>query len=328
MLRSHNAIGAPVSFPRDDGDLGNSGFSKRKEQFCAVLDDAAKLLLGPREKSGDIFKCDQRNVEGVAETHETCAFHGTVDIQNAGKKCRLIADDADRTAIEPRKTHHNIFGVVFVHFEEVAVVNDGLNDILHVVGLLRVGGNKRVERFIAASCRIRRGAARRVFHVVRRKKTHQLADHGKAIGIVTGNKMRDAALLVVRHRAAQLLLGDFLMSDGLDDVGAGDEHVRGFPRHEDEIGDGRRVDRAARARAHDGADLRDDPTSQSVAQKNIGIAGQRSDALLDARSAGIVQADDRRPCAHREVHDLADLFRVRLRERTAEDGEVLREYVN
>ena len=101
--------------------------------------------------------------------------------------------------------------------------------------------------------------------------------------------------------AAELVFGDFLVRDGLDDVGAGDEHVGGLVHHEDEIGDGGRIDRAAGAGAHDGGDLRDDAAVKRVAQKNVGVAGQRHDAFLNARAAGIVQADDgradlARPC--------------------------------
>src|SRR4029079_19808326 len=46
------------------------------------------------------------------------------------------------------------------------------------------------------------------------------------------------------------------------------------------------------------------------------------------RAAGVVQPDDRRTVAHREIHDLTDLFRERLGERSPEDGEVLREDVD
>src|SRR5690606_32310318 len=50
--------------------------------------------------------------------------------------------------------------------------------------------------------------------------------------------------------------------------------------------------------------------------------------LLDARTAGVVQPDDRRAVLQREVHDLHDLLGVRLRERAAEYREVLAEHVD
>ena len=68
-----------------------------------------------------------------------------------------------------------------------------------------------------------------------------------------------------------------------------------------------------------------DAGRQDVAQEDLRVAAQRRDALLDPRAAGIVEADDRRPDLHREVHDLADLLGVRLGQRAAEDREVLAE---
>ena len=140
--------------------------------------------------------------------------------------------------------------------------------------------------------------------------------------------MRDAAGGVVRHGAAQLLLGDFFVGDGLDDVRAGDEHVGRVARHENEIGDGGGINSAAGARAHDRADLRDHAAGERIAQENIGIARQRFDAFLNARAAGIVQADHGRAGAHRQVHDLGDFGGVGFGKRAAENGEILREDVH
>ena len=139
------------------------------------------------------------------------------------------------------------------------------------------------------------------------------------------HEVRHAADGVVGLRAAQTFLGDVLMRDGLDDVGAGDEHVAGVLHHEDEVGERGRVDRSAGAGAHDGGDLRDHAAGQGVAEEDIGVTGQREDAFLNAGAAGIVQADDGRAGLERQVHDLDDLLRVGFRERTSEYGEILRE---
>jgi len=140
--------------------------------------------------------------------------------------------------------------------------------------------------------------------------------------------MRDATFFVVGHRAAKLLLGDFLVRDGFDDVGAGDEHVGIVAGHKNKVGDRRRIDGAAGARAHDGADLRNDAARERVAQKYFGVARERHHAFLNARAAGIVEADNRRALAHGEVHDFYDFSGVGFRERTAEHGEILREDVH
>ena len=150
----------------------------------------------------------------------------------------------------------------------------------------------------------------------------------QALGVVGGDEVAHAADRVVRHRSAQRLLGDVLVGHRLDHVGTGDEHVAGVVHHEDEIGDGGRVHRAARARAHDRGDLRHHAARQRIAQEDIGVARQRHHAFLNARAAGIVEPDHRRAGLQRQVHDLADLLRIGLGERSAEHREVLREDVD
>ena len=143
--------------------------------------------------------------------------------------------------------------------------------------------------------------------------------------LVVGGEVRDAGLRVVGHRAAQLLEVDLLAGDRLDHVGAGDEHVRGLLHHEDEVGDRRGVDRAAGARAHDQRDLRDDARALDVAHEDVAVGAERDDALLDARAAGVVDADHGAADLGRQVHDLAHLLGHDLAQRAAEDGEVLGE---
>jgi hypothetical protein len=143
--------------------------------------------------------------------------------------------------------------------------------------------------------------------------------------LVVGREVRDSRLGVVAHRAAELLELDLLARDRLDHVGARDEHVRGLLHHEDEVGDGGRVDRAARARAHDQRDLRDHARAADVAQEHVAVRAERDDALLDPRAAGVVDPDDRAADLGRQVHDLAHLLGHHLAERAPEHGEVLGE---
>ena len=135
--------------------------------------------------------------------------------------------------------------------------------------------------------------------------------------------MRDAAAPGVDRRAAERVRVDDLVRHGPHDVGPGHEHVARALDHHGEVGDRRRVDRSAGARPEDHRDLRHDAGRQDVAQEDLGVAAQRRDALLDPRAARVVEPDDRRPDLHREVHDLADLLGVRLRQRAAEHREVL-----
>ena len=73
--------------------------------------------------------------------------------------------------------------------------------------------------------------------------------------------------------------------------------------------------------------MRDHARGEHVAQEHLAIAAERRHALLDARAAGIEQADDRRAVPERHVLDLHHLFGVGFRQRAAEHGEVLGEDV-
>ena len=231
-------------------------------------------------------------------------------------------------AAEPREADDDVPGVVLVHLEKVPIVGNRVDQVEHVVGLIRRRRNQPVQRLVFAIDRIVAGQSRRVVEVVVGHERQQLANQRHAFGVVLDGEVRDAALLVVRHRAAEVFLGDVLVGDRLDDVRAGHEHVARPLHHDDEVGDGGRIHRAAGARSEDRGDLRHDAGGERVAQEDVGVAAEREDAFLDARAARIVEADDRRAIAHGHVHDLDDLRRVGFRQRSAKDREVLREGVD
>jgi len=96
------------------------------------------------------------------------------------------------------------------------------------------------------------------------------------------------------HRgAAEFFRTDILMDDGLDHIGAGDEHMRGLIHHEDEIGDRWTVDRTAGTGTHDAGDLRDDAAGVDIAVEDLAVGGERVNPLLDAGPARVVETDDR-----------------------------------
>ncbi len=127
-------------------------------------------------------------------------------------------------------------------------------------------------------------------------------------------------------RAAEFFRGHGFVGDGLHDLRPGHEHVARVFDHEDEVGHRRRINVAARARAHDDGNLRDHAGRDHIAPEHFAIAAERRDAFLNARAARVEQADDRRAGLQRHVLDLGDLLRMRFRERAAEHGEVFREH--
>ena len=161
--------------------------------------------------------------------------------------------------------------------------------------------------------------------VVERHVGEQIAHRQQRALIVGRLQMAYARAHRMRIGAAQLLHRDLFVRGRLDDVGAGDEHVRGVAHHHDEVGHRGRVHRAAGARPHDAGNLRHHARGHHVAQEDVGVAGQRHHALLDARAARIVEPDHRASGLHRQVHHLADLLGERARKAAAENREILRE---
>ena len=93
----------------------------------------------PGRKPGHVLERDERDVERVAEPDEPRALHRRVDVERAGEHRRLVRDDADRPAVEPREADDDVLRVVLVDLEKVAVVDDRVDDVEHVVGLVRRG---------------------------------------------------------------------------------------------------------------------------------------------------------------------------------------------
>ena len=140
--------------------------------------------------------------------------------------------------------------------------------------------------------------------------------------------MGDTGLRRMSAGAAELLEGDVLAGHGLHDVGPGDEHVRRPLGHQHEVGHRRRVHRAAGAGTEDERELWDHAGCLDVAPEDLGVSSERDNAFLDSRATRVVDPDHRAPDLDGHVHDLADLLGEHLRERAAEDREVLGEHAD
>ena len=238
----------------------------------------------------------------------------------------LVADDADGVAVDAGEPAHDVAGPERVDLEELAVVDDLGDHLLHVVRLVRRVGDQVDDAVARAVGGVVGLVVRRVLEVVGREERQQVAHLRQRGLLVVVHERGDARLRRVRERAAELLLGDVLAGDRLHDVGTGDEHVRGALHHHHEVGEGGRVHRTAGARPEDHADLGDHARRLHVAREDAAVRVERHHAFLDACAGAVVEPDHRR--AHRlgEVHHLVDLLGEHLAQRAAEDGEVLAEH--
>src|SRR5690606_40656595 len=99
----------------------------------------------------------------------------------------------------------------------------------------------------------------------------------------------------------------------------GEEHVGALAAHDDDVGEGGRVDRAAGAGAEDHAELRHPAGLVDVGLEYPAVAVQGGDALLYPRTTGVDETDDRYAVPGRPPHDAYDLGGVHLTVRSAHD---------
>ena len=132
----------------------------------------------------------------------------------------------------------------------------------------------------------------------------------------------------MRVRATELFRRYVFLCDRLHDIRSGHKHVARTSDHEDEICDRRAVDGASRARTHHRGDLRNHAGTKGVLKKDVRVAAERVHTLLDARSAGVIEADHGCTVLLGQLHHIDDLARVGCAERSAEHREILREDVD
>ena len=289
-----------------------------------MLDDAAVLLHGAGHVPRHVDERDEGHVEGVAEADEAGGLRGCVDVQQPRKVVGLLRDYADRSAVEPCESDDDVPRVELVHLHEVGVVDHLEDDVHHVVRLIRVVGHDVEQAAIAPFGVVLGLLAGGLLHVVLREEAEESADLVEALLLGLPYELANAALGRVGLCSPQLVVRDDLARGRLHHVGAGDVELSDSPHHHDEVGQGGRVDRSARGGTEHRGYLGHDAGVPDVSLEDGAVPREAVDALLDARAAGVDEADDGRAAVGREVHDLAYLLGDDLGQRAADNGEVLR----
>mmetsp|Transcript_46039 Transcript_46039/g.104903 ORF Transcript_46039/g.104903 Transcript_46039/m.104903 type:complete len:552 (+) Transcript_46039:582-2237(+) len=325
MLRGHHVVRPAVRLAGDDGELRDGSLGVCVQQLRAMPDDPPVLLRDSREEPRHVYHRHQGDVEGVAEPHEPRRFTRAVDVEASSEVSRLVRHHPHRPPLQPREARDDILGEVGHDLEEVVVIHDLVDDLVHIVRGVGVVRDDARERHLLPVARIGGEAPRRRVAVVQREVPEEAASGEERVHLVDCCQGRYPGDLRVDVRAAQLCRGHVLVRHRLHHLGAGDEELRRVFDHEDEVSERGRVDGPARARTHDHRDLGDDARRKDVALEDLRIPAQRVHALLDAGAARVVEADDRGAHEHSLVHDFLDLERLRLAERAAQDREVVRE---
>ena len=165
---------------------------------------------------------------------------------------------------------------------------------------------------------------RRVVKCVGRQELQEFAYIGE--GLLLGvHDLVDVAIPSLIISAAELIQGDVLTGDVLDDIGSGDEHVALVAHRDHQIGLDRRIHRTARALAEDDRNLRHHTGEQFVTTAELGVPGKRGDGVLDASAAAVINADDGAADHGNPLHQAGHLAAEHFSHRATEHGLVVRE---
>ena len=108
VLAAHDVVRAAVCLAGDDRQLRDRRLAIGVQQLRAVLDDPAVFLGDARQEAGHVDERHERHVEAVAGPDEPRRLDRRVDVERAGEDRRLLRDDADAAAAEPREADEDV----------------------------------------------------------------------------------------------------------------------------------------------------------------------------------------------------------------------------
>ncbi|CFE53334.1 Uncharacterised protein [Mycobacterium tuberculosis] len=241
----------------------------------------------------------------------------------------LVGHHTNGPPVHPRVAGDDRLPGLGSDVEEVAVVEDPQQDLVHVVGhVVRVRHDRVEFQIVAGDFGFQPGVDDRRFVEAVGRQKRQKVPHVLVCGGLGLHHLMDVAVARLVVGAPQLVEADVLTGDVLDDVGAGDEHVTLVAHRHHQIGLDRRIHRSPSAFAQNDGDLRHQPTEQFVAAPQLGVPGQRGDGVLDAGAAGVVDADDRAADHRAPLHQPGHLAAKHLPDGAAEHGLVVREHAD
>ena len=100
----------------------------------------------PGRKPGTSTKVSTGMLKASQVRTKRAAFSEASMSRLPGELHRLVGDDADRVALDPAEADDDVRREQRHDLEELLVVEDGGDHLVHVVGLVGAVGDQRVER--------------------------------------------------------------------------------------------------------------------------------------------------------------------------------------
>src|SRR3972149_5955602 len=328
QLGAHDDIGATVTLTGGHLNLWHGSLGIGKQHLGAVANDAFVLRGDTRQESGRIAEGEQWNVEGVAEAYEAGDLVGGVDFHRASHDRGFLGNDTHGVTAHAGQPDDSVGGESSLKFNETAAVDDMVDHFVHIVGIVGIGRDDVIQFLVHAGGVVTGVDERGILGVVRGQIAQNPARQSDGFLVAGGGQVSGAAGAKVNGSAAQTFHVDDLAGDRLDHFRTGQEHEGLFFDHDDHVGDGGRVSRAASAWSHDQTDLRDEARVQGVAAEDLRITPQAGGAFINACTTRVDHTNDRGAALSRQIHQAGNFASVNLTQRAAHNGEILGVHVN
>jgi hypothetical protein len=105
-------------------------------------------------RNGHVDERHDGDIERVAKAYEARRLDRALDIETTGQHQRLVGDEADRGALHTTETDDDILRVIRLDLEKVLFVDDLIDQLLYIVGLVRIIRHQRIERGLFAPGRV------------------------------------------------------------------------------------------------------------------------------------------------------------------------------
>ena len=133
----------------------------------------------------------------------------------------------------------DVLGEVLMDLEELAVIHDAPDDLVHVIRSVRIIGDNLVKAVIRAAHGVVGWDPWCLLHIVLGNVGEQFLDSIDSLFLALSREMCHSALGSVYACSSKLLLGDVFSEDALDHCRTCQEHVGSVLDHDGEIRQGR-----------------------------------------------------------------------------------------
>ncbi len=126
-----------------------------------------------------------------------------------------------------------------MNLKEFSVVDNGVDDVFHIISLVGVLRNDGIEAVLETVDRILGGHIGSLLEIVGGDIADDITDELESLLLSLADEMGNARFSGVNHSTAKLIGSDILAGNGLHNLRTSEEHIAVLFRHKDEVGQSR-----------------------------------------------------------------------------------------